>query len=249
MGHAPTSICPLSIDWSTRLVLGRNAVAARQDGGLAAVDVRVEQGNVVVDQPDENQLAALLKQVEGIAPWSPGRRCSRTPASTALPAALPRGTDNSVSSHSAWPRMRAAPASSPPRRYRRRPAARTRSPTARWDRRPRRWRARPAAPPRAPRRGCRRPASPPAESAPAAASRTCTSVSPAEECGRACRHRLWTPMTRIFAQQFVRPRKQAAHSPQVMYGFTAQRSPGLKPPTPSPVSTTSTASSCPRMRG
>ena len=40
----------------------------------------------------------------------------------------------------------------------------------------------------------------------------------------------WTPITRILAQQFVRPREHAAHTPQVMYGLTAQRSPGLKSP-------------------
>ena len=45
------------------MVLGRSAIAARQDGSLAAVDIRVEQRNVVVDQANEDQLAALLEQV------------------------------------------------------------------------------------------------------------------------------------------------------------------------------------------
>ena len=59
----------------------------------------------------------------------------------------------------------------------------------------------------------------------------------------------WTPITRIFAQQLVRPREQAAQTPQVMYGFTAHRSPGPNSAAPSPDAMTSTASSCPRTRG
>src|SRR5690242_19509583 len=42
------------------MVLGGGAVADREDGGLAAVQVGIEQGNTIVDQPDEDQRAALL---------------------------------------------------------------------------------------------------------------------------------------------------------------------------------------------
>ena len=45
------------------MVLGRGAVAARKQGGLASMEVRIEQGNAVVDQAHENQRAALLEQV------------------------------------------------------------------------------------------------------------------------------------------------------------------------------------------
>jgi hypothetical protein len=48
------------------MVLSRSAVAARQDGGLATVEVRVEQGNVIVDQPDNAHLRAAVRPPCGV---------------------------------------------------------------------------------------------------------------------------------------------------------------------------------------
>ena len=59
-----------------------------------------------------------------------------------------------------------------------------------------------------------------------------------------------TPITLSDAQQLVLPRRQAMQAPQLRYGSTAQRSPGINPDaSPSPTARTSTPSSCPRIRG
>ena len=47
------------------MMFGRGAVAARQDRHLAPVKFRVEEGNVVVDQADEDQFATLLEELDG----------------------------------------------------------------------------------------------------------------------------------------------------------------------------------------
>ena len=48
------------------MVFGRSGVAAGEDRGFAAVEIGIEQRDMVVDEADEDQLTALLEQLDGL---------------------------------------------------------------------------------------------------------------------------------------------------------------------------------------